>query len=114
MSMFTLSGRLMNVYKNPDRTADDGGIKEGAHKIQLMGNVPVMGTSETRLELVNLTCHDPQLFDGLNDKEISIPVGVFAPAKGTIIYYIPKGQKPQVIGTSAAPQNGSAVPSFIK
>lgn len=90
MSMFTISGILVNVFQNPTKTDDDGKRIEGAHKIQILGDIP-LPEGGVRKDLVNLTAHDVSKYKGAEGTEISVPVGAFAPSKGNIVYYIPKG-----------------------
>lgn len=90
MSMLTVKGILINVYKSPDHTKDDGSVQEGRHKLQILGDMPVQG-GEVRKDLISLSAHDVDNYLGLEGTEITLPIAVFAAAKGKIVYYIPKG-----------------------
>ncbi|WP_249928767.1 hypothetical protein [Pseudoalteromonas sp. S3260] len=91
MSMLTLSGQLINIFESPKGVKDE---KEygGQDKIQILGEV-VLQNGESRNDLITLTTHDKQLFEGLKGKSIRVPVSVFANGK-SITYFIPKGSKP--------------------
>jgi hypothetical protein len=87
--MFICKGVLVNVYKSPDKETDDGLI-EGKHKIQILGDIPLPGGG-SRKDLVTLTAHNVEHYEGLEGTEVEVPIGCFAPAKNQVLYYIPKG-----------------------
>ena len=45
--------------------------------------------------MFTLTAHDVGDFKGLEGKNITVPIGIFAQAK-TVTYFIPKGSKPSL------------------
>ncbi len=94
MSMLTLSGQLINIFESPKGVKDE---KEygGQDKIQILGEV-VLQNGESRNDLITLTTHDKQLFEGFKGKSIRVPVSVFANGK-SITYFIPKGSKPTAV-----------------
>jgi hypothetical protein len=51
------------------------------------------------MELVTLTCEDVKPYEALKGQKISVALGIFAPAKGQVIYFIPKGSLPAVEGS---------------
>lgn len=87
MSMLTLQGTLVNVYTNPGRKKDDGTSFEDRDKIQLLADVPLLN-GQIRKELVSLTVKDGRKYEGREGESLSLPVGVMAPQKGTIVYYV--------------------------
>ena len=89
MSMLTLTGTLVHVYTNPARTLRDGSQTEEKDKIQLLADFP-LENGQTRKELVSLTVQDGRKYEGQEGVELHLPVGVMAPQKGTIIYYVAK------------------------
>jgi len=96
MSMFNITGRVINTFEAPGRKANEkAGIEaqEAKPKVQLLGEMPVPG-EQTRMELVTLTCEDQAEYEAFKGRVISVPMGVFAPARGQIIYFIPKGSHP--------------------
>ncbi len=97
MSMFTITGQVMTALTQPARVdKQTGETTPKKDKVQIFGEMPTE-SGETRFDLVTLTCDDRSVFDALKGKTVSIPMGVFAPAKGQVIYFIPKGAKPVVV-----------------
>jgi len=70
--MLLMTGQLLNVFKTPKGTNGEGKEFGGQHKIQVLGAVS-LPNGETQNKLVDLTCHDVE-----------------------VIYYIPKGAKPEL------------------
>lgn len=89
MSMLTLKGVLVNVYTNPARKTRDGSLTEEKDKIQLLADIQ-LENGQTRKELVSLTVPDAAKYEGQEGVELALPVGVMAPQKGVIIYYVPR------------------------
>lgn len=97
MSMFTVTGQLMKVYKQeaaPNK--ETGEIEPPTWKAQILGDMPVRG-GDTRLEISTLTVEDEKAYLALSGKKIRVALGFFAAAKGSVVMYIPKGSKPEVI-----------------
>jgi hypothetical protein len=85
MSMITLNGTLLNVYKAPVRKGADEGERE-KDKLQILGDV-ALPNGEVRKDLMTITVKDSREFNGQEGTEISIAVGAFAPQKGTVIFF---------------------------
>lgn len=103
MSMFNITGQVINTFEAPGRKANEkAGIEaqDAKPKVQLLGEMPVPG-EQTRMELVTLTCEDQAEYEAFKGRVISVPMGVFAPARGQIIYFIPKGSHPVEVGSSS-------------
>lgn len=81
MSMITLNGTLLNVYKAPAR-----GDSEEKDKIQILGDIP-LPNGEIRKDLMTITVKDARAYEGKEGQEISLAVGAFAPQKGTVIFF---------------------------
>ncbi len=79
MSMLTLNGVVQNVFQSPTGEDKEGKKFGGEHKVQILAN-NLLKNGETRVELVNLTVEDPDIFTDSLNKPISVPVGVFARA----------------------------------
>lgn len=92
MSMLTIRGRLLHVFEKPSTKRGDELI-EAKPQIQLLGEYP-LPNGDFRHELVTLTCDNPNIYRELLNKEITVPVGVFAPGKNQVIHFIPKGSTP--------------------
>lgn len=102
MSMFNITGRVINTFEAPGRKANEkAGIEaqDAKPKVQILGEMPVPG-EQTRMELVTLTCEDQAEYEAFKGRVISVPMGVFAPARGQIIYFIPKGSHPVEVGST--------------
>lgn len=95
MSMFTVCGKVIHTFDALSK--DDTGASHLVSKVQLLGDMPVMGTSHTRLDLVTLTIEDKKNYDLLKEKTIRVSVGFFSPKSGSVIFYIPKGSSPVIV-----------------
>lgn len=96
-SMFTVTGQVLKTFIQPglaDKTT--GQVGNPSTKVQIMGEMPVQG-GESRLDLITLTVEDKKTYDDLKGKKIRVPLGFFAPQRGNIVYFIPKGAKPEII-----------------
>lgn len=90
--MFTMTGTVTNVYVQPKGTNKSGDEYGGNTKVQILGRIP-LPNGEVRMDMISLTAHDPNQFDGLTGIEVTIPVGMMALGKNQLIYFIPKGSK---------------------
>lgn len=98
MSMFTIVGQVMHVFDQPGRMdKSTGEMSPDTVKVQIMGQIPVPN-GQSKVDLVTLSVPDKKTYSELLNKKIQLPLGFFAPAKNQIIYYVPKGSKPQVLG----------------
>lgn len=96
-SMFTVSGQVMKTFIQPGVVdKDTGESSKPSSKVQIMGELPVQG-GESRLDLITLTVENIKTYADLKGKNIRVPLGFFAPQKGNIVYFIPKGSIPEVI-----------------
>ena len=88
--MLNLTGVLINTYKAPayvSKDAEKDAEKpEDKDKLQILGNVGLKN-GETRKDLLTVTVKNIQDYEGLEGSEISVPVGAFAPSKGSIIFF---------------------------
>jgi len=94
MSMLTITGKLLHIFEKPASKRGDE-VLDPKPQIQLLGEYP-LPNGDFRHDLVTLTCDDPTKYKELLNKNISIPVGVFAPGKNQVIHFIPKGAKPSL------------------
>jgi hypothetical protein len=95
--MFTVTGQVLKTFVQEGRTdKETGEVGKDAVKVQIMGEMPVQG-GDSRMELITLTVEDQKSYDALKGKRVRVPLGFFAPAKGNIIYYIPKGSNPEIV-----------------
>ena len=88
--MLNLTGVLVNVYKAPafvEKNAQEGSEKpEEKNKLQILGDVGLKN-GETRKDLLTVSVKNVQDFEGKEGSEVSVPVGAFAPSKGSIIFF---------------------------
>jgi hypothetical protein len=92
MSMFTVTGKVLNVYQREKADKDSGEV-EKQPRVQLLGDMPVPG-GDTRFEMVDLKCESQADFKALLGKTVTVALGIFAPGRGQIVYFIPKGARP--------------------
>lgn len=93
--MLQITGKVVNSYTNEGGKNKDGETYEPRHKVQLLGSVD-LPNGDVKNDLIDLTVDDLKDWTALTGKEVSVDIGAFAPQKGTIIYFIKKGSKPQV------------------
>lgn len=84
--MLKLSGILVNTFRAPIRKNAEAGEHE-KDKLQLLGEV-LLNNGEVRKDLVTITVPDVRKYEGAEGTEVSLPVGVFSPAKGQVIYFV--------------------------
>jgi len=95
--MFTVMGKVVNVFDQPGQTnKETGEIAPTTPRLQMMGQMPVQN-GETRLEMITVKVEDKKTYAQLINKNIRLAVGAFAPSKGQIIYFVPKGAKPELV-----------------
>ncbi len=96
-SMFTVTGEVLKTFIQVGQADKETGvIGKSSIKVQIMGEMPVQG-GDSKLEMINLTIEDQKIYDDLKRKRIRVPLGFFSPQKGNIVYFIPKGSKPELI-----------------
>lgn len=97
ISMFTVTGQVLKTFIQPGQVnRDTGEVGKSSVKVQIMGEMPVNG-GDSRLEMINLTVEDQKTYDDLKMKRVRVPLGFFSPQKGNIVYFIPKGSKPEIV-----------------
>jgi hypothetical protein len=96
-SMFTVTGQVLKTFIQAGQTDKDTGvIGESSIKVQIMGEMPVKG-GDSKFDVISLTVEDEKTYKDLIGKNIRVALGFFAPAKGNIVYFIPKGTKPEMV-----------------
>lgn len=97
MSMFTVMGKVVHVFDQPGRLdKETGEMTPDSVRLQMMGQMPVQN-GETRLDLITVKVENKETYEKLKGKDIRLPVGAFAPSKGQIIYFVPKGSQPELV-----------------
>lgn len=98
--MFSITGQLLKAY--PERQINrDTGEEITRYRIQLLGDVPIRDGSGSRYDMVTLNVDELRGYQELQGKTIRVPFGFFSPSKGQVITFVPKGSKPEVVGSSA-------------
>ena len=96
-SMFTVTGQVLKTFVQPGQVdKETGEVSKPSVKVQIMGEMPVQG-GESRLDLITLTIENQKVYDDLKLKRVRVALGFFAPQKGNIVYFIPKGATPELI-----------------
>jgi hypothetical protein len=87
MPMLNLHGKIINVYKAPDfKDQKTGEVTPGRYKIQMQAE-NILKNGEKRVELVQLTTDRPDIYNGLENHLVSVPVGGFVNGR-TIGFYL--------------------------
>lgn len=95
MSMFEISGQLINCLDDKQLIKDTGEMRD-TPRIQILGEMPLQFSDQTRAELVTLKVEDLAPYRSLKGKTIRVAFGMFSPQKGTVIQFVPKGSKPRL------------------
>lgn len=96
MSMFQVSGVVLHLFDAPGRVDKTSGeVDADKPKVQIMGEIP-QRNGQVKYDIIDLTCHSPEDFAGLKGKRVTVPLGMFAPTAGNIVYFIPQGCKPSL------------------
>lgn len=85
MSMITLNGTLLNVFRAPVRKNAEEGEKE-KDKIQILGDI-ALPNGEVRKDLMTITVKDARRYQDKEGTQVAVSVGAFAPQKGTVIFF---------------------------
>lgn len=91
--MFSITGQLLKAFSERQVNKETG-EEVTRNRIQLLGDVPLRDGSGSRHDLVTLNVESLQDYKELEGKTIKVPFGFFAPAKGNVITFVPKGSKP--------------------
>lgn len=87
--MLNLTGVLVNTFTSPafqSSDAESGSEKPQKPKLQILGDV-ALKNGEMKKELLTVSVPDLTPYEGKEGVEVTIPVGAFAPAKGSIAYF---------------------------
>lgn len=101
LSMFSVSGMVMNVFDAPEVVNKETGevTREEKPKVQIMGNIP-QSNGQIKFGLADFSIEDKDEWMALRGERVVVPIGMFAAAKNTLILYIPKGCHPAPLGAS--------------
>lgn len=94
MSMFTLTGQVLNVFVTPQGVNKSTGESYGGQdKIQILGDIH-LPNGETKKDMVDLTTDNGEAFKAFEGRSISLPISFYSPAKGQVVFFLPKGYTP--------------------
>lgn len=94
--MFSITGELRKVYSE-QQTNRETGEQTTKHRIQILGEIPLRDSDGTKEDFVTLTIDNPTDYRDLVREFITVPFGFFAPGKGNVVTFVPKGSKPQIV-----------------
>ena len=97
--MLTLRGKVVNVLRHAERTARDGKTYPAYAQVQVMVEEPLQD-GQKRLGVQTLSVDSPEAFDGLQGRDIEVPVGVYV-RNGTLSIFLQKGAHPSLLGTAS-------------
>lgn len=80
MSMIHLQGKLINTFVAKNREGEE------KDKVQILGSI-AQQNGESRYDLMTVTVQDARKYAEYQGKDVTVPVGVFAPQKGTVIFF---------------------------
>ncbi len=94
--MFSITGELRKVYSEHHVNRDTG-EQTTKHRIQILGEIPLRDSDGTKEDMVTLTIDNPADYRDLVKETITVPFGFFAPAKGNVVTFVPKGSRPLLV-----------------
>ena len=84
--MLNLEGQVMNVFKAPSGKSKDGKEYGGEFKVQIQG-LNTLRNGEARMDLMTMTCKNPDVYKEALGKTVRVPVGAF-PSGNSVQFYI--------------------------
>jgi hypothetical protein len=97
ISMFTVTGEVRKTFiQEGQADKETGVVSKSSIKVQILGEMPVQG-GDSKEDMITLTIEDQKTYADLKGKRVRVPLGFFSPQKGNIVYFIPKGSKPEIV-----------------
>ena len=93
-----MTGMVVNIYTKEAGTDKEGKPFEPSHKVQIMGAVD-LPNGQQQNELIDLKIESLSEWQPLRGKNVAVDVGIYAPAKNSVVYFIKKGSKPRLISS---------------
>lgn len=106
MSMFTLTGIVVNVFTAPKGVNKNGEEYGGQDKVQIMGDIP-LPDGHYRKELIDLTTDQGEALKKHLSQTVSCPVAFYS-SRGSVGFYIPKGHTIKRINPTSSPSPQAA------
>lgn len=95
--MLQMTGMVVNLFTKEGGTDKDGKQYEPTHKVQILGAVD-LPNGDVQNELVDLKVDSLDDWMTYKGKNVAVDVGIYAPQKNTVVYFIKKGTKPRLQG----------------
>ena len=95
--MLQMTGMVVNLFTKEGGTDKDGKQYEPTHKVQILGAVD-LPNGDVQNELVDLKVDSLDDWLTYKGKNVAVDVGIYAPQKNTVVYFIKKGTKPRLQG----------------
>ena len=95
--MLQMTGMVVNLFTKRSGTDKDGKQYEPTHKVQILGEVD-LPNGDVQNELVDLKVENLADWQGFRNKVVAVDIGIYAPAKNSVVYFIKKGTKPRLQG----------------
>lgn len=95
--MLQMTGMVVNLFTKEGGIDKEGKEYEPTHKVQLLGAVD-LPNGDVQNELVDLKVENLADWQSFRNKTVSVDIGIYAPSKNTVVYFLKKGTKPRLQG----------------
>lgn len=95
--MLQMTGMVVNLFTKEGGKDKEGKEYEPTHKVQILGAVD-LPNGDVQNELVDLKVDSLADWLTYKGKNVAVDVGIYAPQKNTVVYFIKKGTKPRLQG----------------
>ena len=95
--MLQMTGMVVNLFTKEGSKDKEGKEYEPTHKVQILGAVD-LPNGDVQNELVDLKVDSLDDWMTYKGKNVAVDVGIYAPQKNTVVYFIKKGTKPRLQG----------------
>lgn len=95
--MLQMTGMVVNLFTKEGGKDKEGKEYEPTHKVQILGAVD-LPNGDVQNELVDLKVDSLDDWLTYKGKNVAVDVGIYAPQKNTVVYFIKKGTKPRLQG----------------
>ena len=93
--MLQMTGMVVNLFTKEGGKDKEGKEYEPTHKVQILGAVD-LPNGDVQNELVDLKVESLSDWQAFRNKVVSVDIGIYAPAKNSVVYFIKKGTKPRL------------------
>ena len=95
--MLQMTGMVVNLFTKEGSKDKEGKEYDPTHKVQILGAVD-LPNGDVQNELVDLKVDSLDDWMTYKGKNVAVDVGIYAPQKNTVVYFIKKGTKPRLQG----------------